>query len=130
LADIFRKSDVPFFPVDIDKSAKTYLKAAIDRKIEQRDQVLKALDNLAKQKSKDHSTERDYLVAYGQTMQLEIEEQEYEVKFPIRESWIVMDILDHAREITGKDEVTCLHICSPEHADGIKQLLESLDAKA
>jgi methylene-tetrahydromethanopterin dehydrogenase len=128
LADIFRKSNVPFFPVGIDENAKAYLKTAIDKKIEQRDQVLKALDNLSKQKDKEDSTERDYLVAYGQTMQLEIEEQESEVKFPIRESWIVMGILDQAKEVTGKDEVTCLHICSPEHAKGTRELLESLDA--
>jgi methylene-tetrahydromethanopterin dehydrogenase len=128
LAEVFRKSNVPFYPVDIDENAMTYLKTSMDKKIEQRDQVLKALDNISKQKNQD-STERDYLVAYGQSMQLEIEEQEREVKFPIRESWIVMGILDQAKEITGKNEITCLHICSPEHAQGIKELLESLDAK-
>ena len=129
LADIFQKSNVPFFSVDIDENAMTYLKTAMDKKVEQRNHVLKALDNLAKQKDQGDSTERDYLVAYGQTMQLEIEEQEHEIKFPIRESWMVMGILDHAKEVTGKDEVTCLHICSPEHAEGIKQLLETLNVK-
>jgi methylene-tetrahydromethanopterin dehydrogenase len=129
LAEIFRKSNVPFFPVDIDENAKTYLKTATDKKIEQRDKVLKAIDNLSKQKDQKYSTERDYLVAYGQSLQLEIEEQEREVNFPIRESWIVMGVLDHAKENSGKDEITCLHICSPEHVEGIKKLLESLDAK-
>ena len=128
LAEIFRKSNIPFYSVDIDENAITYMKTAIDKKTEQRDQVLKALDNLSKQKKQD-TTERDYLIAYGQSIQLEIEEQEHEVKFPIRESWIVMDILDQAREISGKNEITCLHICSPEHTQGIKELLESLDAK-
>jgi methylene-tetrahydromethanopterin dehydrogenase len=127
LAEIFQKSNIPFYPLDIDENAKTYLKADIDKKTEQRDKVLKALDNLSKQKAQD-STERDYLVAYGQSLQLEIEEQEREINFPIRESWIVMGILDHAKEVTGKDEITCLHICSPEHVEGIKQLLESLNA--
>jgi methylene-tetrahydromethanopterin dehydrogenase len=126
LAEIFRKSNISFYPIDIDENASTYLKTALDKRIEQRDQVLKALDKLSKQKSQD-STERDYLVAYGQSIQLEIEEQEHEVKFPIRENWIVMGILDHAKEITGKNEITCLHICSPEHVEAIKQLLESLD---
>ena len=128
LAEIFRKSNIPFYSVDIDENAITYMKTAIDKKTEQRDQVLKALENLSKQKKQD-TTERDYLIAYGQSIQLEIEEQEHEVKFPIRESWIVMDILDQAREISGKNEITCLHICSPEHTQGIKELLESLDAK-
>ena len=128
LAEIFRKSNIPFYSVDIDENAITYMKTAIDKKTEQRDQVLKALENLSKQKKQD-TTERDYLIAYGQSIQLEIEEQEHEVKFPIRESWIVMGILDQAREISGKNEITCLHICSPEHTQGIKELLESLDAK-
>ena len=128
LAEIFRKSNIPFYSVDIDENAITYMKTAIDKKTEQRDQVLKALENLSKQKKQD-TTERDYLIAYGQSIQLEIEEQEHEVKFPIRESWIVMGILDKAREISGKNEITCLHICSPEHTQGIKELLESLDAK-
>ena len=126
LADIFKKSNIPFFPVDVDQNARIYLKNAIDKKTEQRDKVLKALDNLSKQKAKN-SIERDYLVGYGQSLQLEIEEQEHEIKFPIRESWIVMGLLDHAEEITGKDEITCLHICSPEHTKGIKQLLEKLE---
>jgi methylene-tetrahydromethanopterin dehydrogenase len=128
LAEIFRKSKVPFYPVDIDENAMAYIKTTIDKKIEQRNQVLKALDNQSKQNNQDF-TERDYLIAYGQSMQLEIEEQEHEVKFPIRESWIVMGILDQAREISDKNEITCLHICSPEHTQGIKELLESLDAK-
>ena len=37
LAETFRKSNVSFFPVDIDENAKTYLKTAIDKKIEQRE---------------------------------------------------------------------------------------------
>ena len=40
-----------------------------------------------------------------------------------------MGILNHAREIKGKEEITCLHICSPDHTTGIKKLLESMNAK-
>jgi len=127
VAEIFRKSSIPFFPVDIDMNAKTYLESVLDKKIELRDDVLKALDNLSKHK--DDSMEKEYLIAYGQSLQFEIEEQEREANFPIRESWIAMGILDQAREIDAKEEVTCLHISSPEHVAGIKQLLESLNAK-
>ena len=42
LADVFKKSTIPFFPVDIDENAKTYLKTAIENKTEQRNKVLKA----------------------------------------------------------------------------------------
>lgn len=128
LVQIFQKNSIPFFPVDIDQNAKNYLETSLEKKIELRDDILKALDKLSKQKDKD-SEEKDYLIAYGQSLQLEIEEQEREASFPIRESWIVMGILDHAREINSKEEITCLHISSPAHVDGIKQLLESQDAK-
>jgi methylene-tetrahydromethanopterin dehydrogenase len=128
LVQIFQKNNIPFFPVDIDENAKNYLETSLEKKIELRDDILKALDNLSKQKDKD-SEEKEYLIAYGQSLQLEIEEQEREASFPIRESWIVMGILDHAREINSKEEITCLHISSPEHVEGIKQLLESLEAR-
>jgi len=127
LAPLFREDNIPFFPVDIDGNAKTYLATSLDKKTESRDTILKALARLSKQKEERYSMEKEYLVAYGQCLQLELDEQEREVCFPIRESWIVMGILDHAREFDAEEEITCLHICSPEHVDRIMKLLESLD---
>jgi methylene-tetrahydromethanopterin dehydrogenase len=126
LANVFQKSSIPFFPVDIDRDAKTYLESAFDEKIALRDKIISNIENLSKQKNGDF-TERDYLVGYGQSLQSEIEEQEREVNFSIRESWIVMGIMERAREIKNKKEITCLHICSPEHVTGVKQLLESVN---
>jgi len=128
LADVFQKSRIPFFPVEIDGDAKTYLETAFDKKVSLRDSIIKNIESLNKQKNND-STERDYLVAYGQSVQSEIEEQEREVNFSVRESWIAMGIMEHAREVQNKNEITCLHICSPEHVAGVKQLLESLNVK-
>lgn len=129
LAQIFQREKIPFYPVDIDGNAKAYLATSLDKKRELRDNILKALDNLSKRVDESSSVERDYLIAYGQCLQLELEEQEREISFPIRESWIVMGILDHAKEITDKKEAMCIHICSPEHSEGVKKLLESLDVK-
>ena len=126
LAQTFQDKNVPFFPVDIDGNAKIYLETSLDKKRELRDSILKSLAKLSNQSGKKHSMEEEYLVAYGQCLQLEVEEQEREISLPIRENWIVMGILDHAREIESKEEITCLHICSPKHVDGIKKLLESL----
>lgn len=126
LAQTFQEKNVPFFPVDIDGNAKIYLETSLDKKRELRDGILKSLAKLSNQRGKKHSMEEEYLVAYGQCLQLEVEEQEREISFPIRENWIVMGILDHVREIESKEEITCLHICSPKHVDGVKKLLESL----
>jgi methylene-tetrahydromethanopterin dehydrogenase len=127
LVRLFRKNNIPFFPVDIDANAKMYLATNLDKKRELRDSVLKALATASKQKSQEDSLETEYLVAYGQCLQLELEEQEQEIAFPVRENWMVMGILEHAREIES-EEITCVHLCSPEHVNGVKDLLESLDA--
>ena len=130
LVQMFKKNNVPYFPIDIDENAKAYLENELGKKRELRDEMIKTLDTFSKRKGKEDSLEEEYLVAYGQCLQLELEEQEREASFPIRESWIVMGILDHARAVnTKKEEITCLHICSPEHVEGIKQLLESLNSK-
>lgn len=127
LAQMFQKNGVPFFPVDIDGNAKMYLETIINKKRDLRDNVIKALTKLSKKTSKEVATEREYLVAYGQCLQAELYEQEQEANSSIRENWMVMGILDHAREIDDKKEIRSLHICSPEHTEGIRKLLESID---
>jgi len=125
--DILRKSNIPYFATDIDPTARDYIGNVISNKINSRNDLLKALDNMPKQK--DGSMEKEYMIALGQSLQFEIEEHQKEVNFSIRESWIAMGILNHAREIKGKEDITSLHICSPEHLAGIKQILESMNAK-
>ncbi len=125
--DILSKSNIPYFAVDIDATAKDYIGDVIAKKINSLNDLLKALDNVPKQK--DDSMEKEYLIALGQSLQFEIEDHQKEVNFSIRESWIAMGILNHARELKGKEEITSLHICSPEHMTGVKQILESMNVK-
>ncbi len=128
IAQVFNVSKVPFFPVDIDENAKSHIAASFDKKIGLRNKILKNLANMSKHRDKD-AVEEEYLIAYGQCLQLELANHEKEASFATRESWIVMGIMDYASEVQGKEEVTCLHICSPEHVEGTKILLEDLDAK-
>ncbi|MEM4703939.1 MAG: NAD(P)-dependent methylenetetrahydromethanopterin dehydrogenase [Candidatus Bathyarchaeia archaeon] len=128
LTKVFKSEEIPFFAVDIDENARAYLAANLDKKIEQRDSILKILSDLSRQ-GDEKSTERDYLVAYGQCLQLELEEQEKEAAFPIRESWIAMGIMEHAQEVESKQEIVGIHISSPEHVEGVKKLLEKLNVR-
>ena len=125
--DIFRKSSIPYFAVDMDANAKDYVGNVISNRIKTRDDLIKALDSMSNET--DEAMQKEYMIALGQSLQFEIEEHQKEVNFSIRESWIAMGILNHGREIKGKEEMTCLHICSPEHMTGIKQILESMNAK-
>ncbi|MFQ6065056.1 MAG: NAD(P)-dependent methylenetetrahydromethanopterin dehydrogenase [Candidatus Bathyarchaeia archaeon] len=129
LAKLFERNKIPFHPVDIDENARSYLALHVDEKRLLRDRILEALAEISREKdeTEESSLKEEYLVAYGQYLQSELEEQEREVGFPVRESWIVMKILNNARELNGKEELTCLHITSPEHVDGVKKLLQSLN---
>jgi methylene-tetrahydromethanopterin dehydrogenase len=124
LAQISKKRNVPFHAADIDENAKGYVSSLLEDKKQLRDSILKALEEL--QDKED--MKREYLMAYGQCLQQEIEEIEREAKFSVRESWIAMSVLENARKLE-KEEITCLHISSPEHVEGVKKLLESVDVK-
>ncbi len=129
LSRTFKKKGVPFYAVDIDENARGYLASLLEEKKQLRDRILSALEESTSQKNSPNDIEIEYLEAYGQCLQQEIDEAEREAKFSVRESWIVMEILENARKI-DKEEITCLHISSPEHVSGIKRLLESVDAEA
>lgn len=132
LVQLFKKNNVPLFPVDIDENAKAYLASGLDEKLELTNRMLKALDEMQTSTTDEHegsSLKKDYLIAYIQCLQKELEEVEREICFSVRESWIVKAILDIARKITDKEEITCIHVSSPEHVSGIRELLESLDVE-
>ncbi len=124
IVQISQKSNIPLFAVDMDENAKGYVFSLLEEKKELRDRILKALEEMP---NKD-SMEKEYLIAYGQCLQQEIEEIEREAKFSVRENWIVMGILENARKME-KEEIVCIHVSSPEHVNGVKKLLESVDAE-
>ncbi|MFP3985659.1 MAG: hypothetical protein ACLFU9_06830, partial [Candidatus Bathyarchaeia archaeon] len=96
LAQLFQKKKVPLYPVDIDENARGYLAASMEEKLQVRNQVLEALAKLSKKA--DDNVEKEYLIAYGQCLQLELEEKQREASFSTRQNWIVMDILEQAKE--------------------------------
>ncbi|MGQ9552378.1 MAG: methylene-tetrahydromethanopterin dehydrogenase N-terminal domain-containing protein, partial [Candidatus Bathycorpusculaceae bacterium] len=128
IAQLFKKRDIPFSAVDIDEDAKGRLASVMEDKKQLRDRIFNALEKLLLEENRARETEKEYLTAYGQCLQQEIEEAEREVKFSVREDWIVMGILERAKKIE-KEEITCIHISSPEHVSGVKRLLESLSVE-
>jgi methylene-tetrahydromethanopterin dehydrogenase len=128
LAQILQKKSIPFFAVDIDENAKGYLVSLMEEKRQLRERIIKALEELSSKGGKEHTIEEEYMTAYLQCLQQEIEEAEREAKFSVRESWIAMGILENARKIE-KEEVTCIYISSPEHVNGVKKILESVDVE-
>ncbi len=128
LAPLFQKKGVPFSAVDMDENAKSYVASLLEEKKQLRDRIVGALEELSSKEDGARDVEMEYLKAYGQCLQQEINEAESQVKFSVRESWITMGLLENARKLE-KEEITCLHISSPEHVSGVKKLLESLDVE-
>ncbi len=128
LAKFFQFNKIPFYPVDIDENARAYISQLLDEKRELRDKIIETLNKYheSAHEKKAVTPEEEYLIAYGQYLQNEIEEQENEAKFSVRESWIVMQILNYANETKTK-EITVLHLSSPEHVTGVTKLLGELD---
>lgn len=128
LYQVFKEKSIPLFPVDIDERAKESLASLVDEKKRLRDEVIKALEEISSEKKGELSFEEEFLTAYLQYLQQDIEEAEREIKFSVRERWIAMGILENAEKI-DKREITCIHISSPEHVNGVKKILESVDVE-
>ena len=124
IAKIFQKKKIPFFAVEIDENAKGYLLSSLEEKEELLNSILKRL----KESASENTYEREYLTAYAQCLQQEIEEMKHEIEFSIRESWITMGILENAKKI-DKEDIVAIHIASPEHINGVKKLLEDVDVE-
>ncbi len=129
IALLCKKHGIPLFAADIDENAKGYLASTLDDKKAIKKRIVDSLAQLSGEGSSSYDSiiQKDYLVAYGQCLQDEIAEAVHEIGFPIRESWMVMEILDQARKV-GNEDVECIHVSSPRHVEGVKKLLESMDA--
>ena len=129
LLPVFSKNNISLFPADIEENAKSYITQQLEEKKQLRDQIIKALNDrfTKKEKQSESRIEEEYMIAYGQYLQSELEKQENEVNFSVRERWIVMKILETARNINSNKELMSIHISSPEHSKGIAKLLEKLN---
>ena len=127
VADVLTKLKIPYYAVDMDEFAHNYLSRGIKLKLEKRNEVLEGLRILSEEKNTPDLQEKiDRLVAYGQYLHDELEEEIRQVQFGIRESWIAMGILKQVDRFKKK-RITAIHLSSPRHFQGLMELLQSLD---
>ncbi|MDO8123281.1 MAG: methylenetetrahydromethanopterin dehydrogenase [Candidatus Hermodarchaeota archaeon] len=129
IADVLAKLKIPYYAVDMDDFAQSYLSRGIKLKLERRNEVLEGLRVLSDEKiTPDVQENIDRLVAYGQYLHDELEEEIRQVQFGIRESWMAMGILKQADRFKKK-RITAIHLSSPRHFQGLMDLLQSLDVE-
>lgn len=127
LEELFKLKKLPFNRVDIDENAQDYLSAALEehrstiQKLEnRRGEYIKEKGNIPKG---DEFFQR--LVIWKEYLQKDYDQQEDEVRYKVREAWMMMNILNLAKTITSK-KLKGLFICDVRHFNGIEKLAAEL----
>jgi hypothetical protein len=127
LKKLFDKKGIPFKPADISENAEYYLSAALDehrtmlQKFEDRIRgIIESNGHLAKD---DELFQR--LVLWKEYLQKDYDSQEDEIRYKVREAWMMMNILNLAKNLEGK-KLKAIFICDLRHFDGLEKLAEEL----
>ncbi|MFX1264325.1 MAG: NAD(P)-dependent methylenetetrahydromethanopterin dehydrogenase [Promethearchaeota archaeon] len=129
LVETLAKLGIPYRAVEMDEFARSYLAHSLEKKMDKRNEILDAIKTLS-ERDEDSDTvhQIDQLAAYGQHLQNQLEDEIRDIEFGIRESWIAMGILKEADSL-DKKKISALHLCSPQHFQGLRELMETLDVE-
>ena len=127
LEALFSKHKIPFKHADISENAELYLSSALDehRSMIQNleNKIRDIIKNQGKVPEKDELFQQ--LVLWKEYMQKDYDIQEDEVRYKVREAWMMMNILNQARE-TNEKRLKGLFICDLRHFNGIEKLTKDL----
>jgi methylene-tetrahydromethanopterin dehydrogenase len=127
LVETFASLRVPFSAVEMDEFARSYLANSLEQKMDKRNEIIDAIQALSKKKTGSKADDQiEQLTSYGQYIQNQFEDELRDIEFGVRESWIAMGILKEADNIEKK-EISGIHLCSPQHFEGLMKLLEMVD---
>ncbi|MFW9948995.1 MAG: hypothetical protein ACFFKA_02570 [Candidatus Thorarchaeota archaeon] len=127
LKTLFEKKGIPFKHADISENAEFYLSAALD----EHRKMLINLEAKIKETLKKRGTmpENDelfqQLILWKEYLQKDYDKQEDEVRYKVREAWMMMNILNSAKDINGK-KLKGMFICDNRHFEGLEKLAEEL----
>jgi len=128
LQQLFKSMDLPFRHVDIDENAQDYLSSALEEhrttinNLERR--VKEIIEKEGKIPVNNEFFER--LVLWKEYVEKDYEEQENEVRYNVREAWMMMEIINLAKEVEGT-KLKGLFICDLRHFNGIEKLANDLN---
>ena len=127
LEELFKAKDLPFRHVDINENAQDYLSAALE---EHRTSIQKLENRIRAIIEKQGMIPEDdiyfqRLVLWKEYLQKDYDQQEDEVRYNVREAWMMMTILNLAKTVEGK-KLKGLLICDLKHFNGIEKLATDL----
>ncbi|MFX1279164.1 MAG: NAD(P)-dependent methylenetetrahydromethanopterin dehydrogenase [Promethearchaeota archaeon] len=122
---LFQEHGIPYKMVDISENAEYYLSS----NLEDLRNFIKQLTKSIKDSQKIEKSKDDYMflrqVLWKEYLQQEYDTQEDEIRYKVREAWMMMGILKIAKKLVDK-KLTAFFICDSKHFNGITQLAEEL----
>ena len=128
LESLFRENKIPYKMVDISENAENYLSSNMVDLREHIKQLTKVIKEI-RQKNDNIYPKDDFefqrLFLWREYLQQEYNLQENEIRFNVREAWMMMGILKFAKKKIEK-KLRAFFICDSGHFKGLTNLAEEL----
>lgn len=127
LQSLFRERYISYNLVDISENAEGYLSVELDKHKSFIKQLSKRIHEMTNQKGGILRENFDFqqITAWKQYLQQDYDRQENEIRFKVREAWMMMKILNIAREFK-ENKLKAFFICDVSHFEGIEDLATEL----
>lgn len=127
LIKLFKEQGIPFKFGDISQNAEDYLSAALD---DHRESIKNLETRIKEIIEKNGSVPKEdelfqQIVLWKEYLLRDYGDQEMEIRYTVREAWMMMNILNFAREIDNK-KLTGFIICDLRHFNGLEKLATEL----
>jgi methylene-tetrahydromethanopterin dehydrogenase len=126
LLEVFTQAGIPYQWVDISENALGYLLSTLEDRKNLLKGIKSELGKIFNKESKiSDNVYLQQLINWGNYLQTDYKREEAEIRFKVREAWMMMGILELAQKREEK-ELTVLIICDKDHFEGITNLAEGL----
>ncbi|MFX0003537.1 MAG: methylene-tetrahydromethanopterin dehydrogenase N-terminal domain-containing protein [Candidatus Hodarchaeota archaeon] len=128
LETLFRENNISYKMVDISENAESYLSSNLDEHRNYIKQLVKSIEDIRKfNEEKKLKDDFDFqrMALWKEYLQQEYDIQESEIRYNVREAWMMMGILKFAKQMNEK-KLKGFFICDSRHFEGIHKLAEEL----
>jgi hypothetical protein len=127
LKALFEQKGIPFRHADISENAEFYLSAALDEHRQMINALEKKIKTIIQKNGKIPEQDQNFqqLLLWKEYLEGEYSNQEDDVRYKVREAWMMMNVLNLAKEINGK-KLKGLFICDLRHFNGLDRLANEL----
>lgn len=127
LMDVFNKHQIPYKMVDISENALLYISSTLNTNRTLLKGINSEIENLTKGKGKINYTNPylQQLIIWNEYLKEDFKEKENEVRFTIREYWMIMEITELAKKLE-ENKLTALFICDKSHFDNVTKVATDL----